>query len=59
MIDVVSSIDQGSFLSHPEVVNLDFHLNSILKTQPFESLEHQTLIFVDSNDHITPNHIFD
>jgi hypothetical protein len=26
MIDVLSNIDQGSFLSHPEVVNLDFIL---------------------------------
>ncbi len=33
--------------------------NSILKRQPPKSFERQTLIFVDSNDHVTPNHIFD
>jgi hypothetical protein len=59
MIVVVTSIDQGSCLPHPQVVNLDFHLNSNLKIQPFESLEHQTPIFVDRNDHVTPNHTFE
>jgi hypothetical protein len=59
MIVVVNSIDQGSRLPHPQVMNLDDHLNSIPKTQPFESPEHQTPIFVDSNDHVTPNHTFD
>jgi hypothetical protein len=32
---------------------------SILKRQPPKSFERQTLIFVDSNDHVTPDHIFD
>jgi hypothetical protein len=31
----------------------------ILGKQPPKSFERQTLIFVDSNDHITPNHAFD
>jgi hypothetical protein len=32
---------------------------SILEKQPPKSFECQTLIFVDSNDHVTPNHTFD
>jgi hypothetical protein len=56
MTSAVGGIDQGSHLPHPRVVNLDDHPNSILKTQPFENLECQTPIFVDSNDHVTPNH---
>jgi hypothetical protein len=59
MTNEVGGIDQSSHLPHPQVVNLDGHPNSILKTQPPESLEHQTPIFVDSNDHVTPNHTFD
>ncbi len=31
----------------------------ILGKQPPKNFERQTLIFVDSNDHITPNHAFD
>jgi hypothetical protein len=38
------------------VVNLDDHPNSIPKTQPFESLECETPIFANSNDHVTPNY---
>jgi hypothetical protein len=56
---VVNNIDQGFHLPHPQVVNLDDHLNSIIETQPFESPEHQTPILVNSNVHITPNHTFD
>jgi hypothetical protein len=56
MTSVVGGIDQGSHLPHPQVVNLDDHPNSIPKTQPFETLECQTLVFVDSNDHVTLNH---
>jgi hypothetical protein len=56
MIGVVGGIDQGSRLLHPLVVNLDDHPNSIPETQPLESLERQTPIVVDSNDHVTPNH---
>jgi hypothetical protein len=58
MIGVVGGIDQGSRLPHPQVVNLDDHPNSIPETQPLESLERQTLVFVDSNDHVTSNHTF-
>jgi hypothetical protein len=58
MIVVVNSIDQGSRLPHPQVMNLDDHLNSIPKTQPPESFKCQTLIFVDNNDHVTQNHTF-
>jgi hypothetical protein len=36
---------------------IDF--TSILERQPPKSFECQTLNFVDSNDHITPNHTFD
>jgi hypothetical protein len=32
---------------------------SIPERQPPKSFELQTLIFVDSNDHVTPNHTFD
>jgi hypothetical protein len=59
MTNEVGGIDQGSRLPHPQVVNLDDNPNSILKTQPLKSLERQTLVFVDSNDQITPNHTFD
>ncbi len=31
----------------------------IPERQPPRSFELQTLIFVDSNDHVTPNHTFD
>jgi hypothetical protein len=58
MIGVVGGIDQGSCLPHPQVVNLDDHPNSIPKAQPLESLERQTPIFVDNNDHVTPHHTF-
>ncbi len=58
MTSAIGGIDQGSCLSYLQVVNLDDHPNSIPKTQPLESLEHQTPIFVDSNDHVTPNHTF-
>jgi hypothetical protein len=59
MTSAVGGIDQGSCLPHLQVVNLDDHLNSILETQPLESLECQAPIFVDSNDHVTPNHTSD
>jgi hypothetical protein len=59
LTSVVGGIDQGSSLPHFQVVNLDDHPNSIPETQPLKNLEHQTLIFVDSNDHVTPNHTFD
>jgi hypothetical protein len=36
----VGDIDQGSHLPHLQVVNLDGHPNSILETQPLESLGH-------------------
>jgi hypothetical protein len=58
MIGVVVGIDQGSRLLHPLVVNPDDHPNSIPETQPLESLECQTPVVVDSNDHGTPNHTF-
>jgi hypothetical protein len=58
MISVVGGIDQGFHLPHPQVVKLDDHPNSILETQPLESLERQTPVFVDSNDHVTANHTF-
>ncbi len=58
MTSAIGGIDQGSCLPYLQVVNLDDHPNSIPKTQPLESLEHQTPIFVDSNDHVTPNHTF-
>ncbi len=32
---------------------------SIIKRKPPKSFECQTLIFVDNNDHVTPDHIFD
>jgi hypothetical protein len=32
---------------------------SIPERQPPKSFERQTLIFVDSNDHVTSNHTFD
>ncbi len=32
---------------------------SILERQPPKSFKRQTLIFVDSDDHITPNRTFD
>jgi len=54
MIIEVGGIDQGFYLLHHQVVNLDDHLNSILKTQPHKSPKHQTLVFVDNNDHVTP-----
>ncbi len=59
LTSVVCGIDQGSHLPHFQVVNLDDHPNSIPKTQSFKNLECQTPIFVDSNDHVTPNHTFD
>jgi hypothetical protein len=59
LTSVVGAIDQGFSLPHFQVVNLDDHPNSIPETQPLKNLEHQTLIFVDSNDHVTPNHTFD
>ncbi len=59
LTSIVCGIDQGFHLPHFQVVNLDEHPNSIPKTQPFKNLECQTLIFVDSNDHVTPNHTFD
>jgi hypothetical protein len=37
------------------VVNLNDY-PSIPKTQPLQSLECQTPVFVDSNDHVTQNH---
>jgi hypothetical protein len=39
MIGAVGGIDQGFCLPHPQVVNLDDHLNSIPKTQPLKSHE--------------------
>jgi len=56
MTNAIGDIDQGFRLPHPQMVNLDDHLNFIPKTQPLESFEHQAPIFVDSNDHVTPNH---
>jgi hypothetical protein len=56
MTSAVGGIDQGSCLPHPQVVNLDDHSNYILETQSLESLEHQTPIFVDGNDLVTPKH---
>jgi hypothetical protein len=56
---VVGGIDQSSCLPHPQVVNLDDHPNFIPKTQPLEIPKCQTLVFVDSNDHVTPNHTYD
>ncbi len=56
MIGAVGGIDQSSHLPHPQVVNLDDHLNYILEIQPPESPKSQILFFVDSNDHVTPNH---
>ncbi len=54
----VGGTDQGSCLPHLQVVNLNDHPNFIPKTQPLESLECQTPFFVDSSDHVTPNHTF-
>ncbi len=59
MTNEVGGIDQGKSSPHLQVVNLDDNPNSILKTQPLETLECQTPIFVDSNDQVTPNHTFD
>ncbi len=54
MIIEVGGIDQGFNLLHHQVVNLDDNLNSIKKTQPLKSPKHQTPIFFDNNDHVTP-----
>jgi hypothetical protein len=59
MTSAIGGIDQVSHLPHPQVVNLDDHLNSIPKSQPPKSPKCQTLVFVDSNDHVTQNHTFD
>jgi hypothetical protein len=59
MTSVDGGIDQGFHLPHLQVVNLDDHSNFIPKTQPLESPKCQTLVFVDSNDHVTQNHTFD
>jgi hypothetical protein len=59
MTSVVRGIDQGFHLPHLQVVHLDDHLNSIPKTQSLESLKCQTLVFVNSNGHVTQNHTFD
>jgi len=59
MTSAVGGIDQGSHLPHPQVVNLDDHPNFILQLQPLESPKSQSLVFVDSNDHATPNHTSD
>jgi hypothetical protein len=59
MTNEVDGIDQGFRSPHLQVVNLDDNPNFILKTQPLESLERQTPIFVDSNDQVTPNHTSD
>jgi len=58
MTGSVGGIDQSSCLPHPQMVNLNDHPNFIPKTQPLESLECQTPFFVDSSDHVTPNHTF-
>jgi len=54
--NAIGDIDQGIRLPHPRMVNLDYHPNSIPKTQPLESLERQAPVFVNSNDHVTPIH---
>jgi hypothetical protein len=53
MTSVVGGIDQSSHLPHPQVVNLNEYFNSIPETQPPQSLECQTPIFIDNNDHVT------
>jgi hypothetical protein len=57
MTNAIGGIDQGSRLPCPQVVNLNDY-PSIPKTQPLQSLECQTPVFVDSNDHVTQNHTF-
>jgi hypothetical protein len=56
MKNAIGDIDQGSHLQHPQMVNLDDHLNSIPKMQPLENLERQGPIFVNNNDCVTPIH---
>jgi hypothetical protein len=40
MISEVGGIDQGFYLLHHQVVNLDDHPNSIQKTRPLKSPKH-------------------
>jgi hypothetical protein len=52
MNGVIGGIDQCVWLFQLRVVNLDGFFEIIPKTQ-HQSLEHQTLIFYNMNEHIT------
>jgi hypothetical protein len=51
-------INEGPNLLHLHVVNLNDHFNIIAKTQ-HQSLNCQILVFIDRNEHVTPNQTYD